>query len=291
MNPLALALLRLIARLPLPLLHGIGVVLGRVSWWVPNEIREVTRRNLQLCFPQLSDAERQRLARRNLAEVGKTTLEVPVIWFASGERTLALVREVRGEVLVRDALAAGKGVIMVSPHLGNWELCGLYLARYAITSLYRPPRKASMEALISAARERLGARLVPTDARGVRALYQALAEGGMIGILPDQDPREEAGEFAPLFGIPAKTMTLLPRLAHKSGAAVIFTFAERLPWGRGFRLHFLPAPTGIDSSDTITAVTALNRGVEQCIELAPTQYQWGYKRFRTRPVGESPLYR
>jgi len=289
-HPATLFLLRLMVRLPLPLLHGIGAVLGWLSWLVPNPNNSVTRRNLELCFPTLTPAARRTLARRTLIETGKALLETPLLWLAPGERVLELVREVRGLELVERGLAAGRGVIVVSPHLGNWELCGLYLARYGITSLYRPPRKQALESLIRIARERLGATLVPTDARGVRALYQALARGGMIGILPDQDPRDEAGAFAPFFGVPAKTMTLLPRLAQKSGAPVLFTFAERLPRGRGFRLHFLPAPAGIHSADIATAVRALNQGVEQCVRMAPEQYQWAYKRFRTRPEGEAPLY-
>lgn len=290
MNSIALLLLRLLVRLPLPLLHGIGALFGWLGWLLPNANRTIALRNLELCFPQLSPQARRALARRTLIETGKLLLETPLLWLSSGQRALGLVREVRGLERVEQAIAAGKGVIVVSPHLGNWELCGLYLARYHITSLYRPPRKQAMEALVRTARERLGATLVPTDARGVRALYQALARGGMIGILPDQDPREEAGEFAPFFSVPAKTMTLLPRLAQKSGATVIFTFAERLPRGRGFCLHFLPAPAGIGSTDAVTAVTALNQGVEQCVRLAPAQYQWIYKRFRSRPDGEVPLY-
>lgn len=291
MNPLALFLLRLLARLPLPLLHGMGNLLGWLSWLVPNPNKTVTQRNLELCFPDLMPAARRTLARRTLIETGKALLETPLLWLAPGERVLGLVREVRGLELVEQGLAGGKGVIAVSPHLGNWELCGLYLARYGITSLYRPPRKQALEKLICQSRTRLGGSVVPTDARGVRALYQALARGGLIGILPDQDPRDEAGEFAPFFGVAAKTMTLLPRLAHKSGAPVLFTFAERLPRGRGFRLHFLPAPADIASDDVTVAVTALNQGVEQCVRIAPEQYQWAYKRFRTRPEGEPPLYR
>lgn len=290
MNPLALALLRLLARLPLPLLHGLGVLLGTAAWLIPNRYRRITLRNLELCFPDLTPAARRHLARHSLVETGKTLLETPLLWFASRERLLGLIREVRGEAVLERARTAG-GVVMVTPHLGSWELGGLYLSlRHGITSLYRPPRRAALEATIRTARERLGARLVPTDAGGIRKLYQALVRGELIGILPDQDPRAQGGAFAPFFGVPANTMTLLPRLAHKGRAPVVFGFAERLPWGGGFRVHYLPAPTGIDSDDPAIAAAALNRGVEQCVRLAPAQYQWSYKRFRTRPPGEPPLY-
>lgn len=291
MHPLALFLLRGVARLPLPLLHACGVLLGWLSWLIPDPNKAIARRNLELCFPALAPAARRRLLRRTLIETGKALMETPLLWLAPGNRAMDLVREVRGGELVEQALAAGRGVIVASPHLGNWELWGLYLGRHQVTTLYRPPRQRALEELIRTARQRYGSTLVPTDARGVRALFQAVSRGGMIGILPDQDPRDEAGVFAPFFGVPALTMTLLPRLAYKSGATVLLSFAERLPWGRGFRLHFLPAPAGIDSASVAVAAAALNQGVEQCIRLAPEQYQWIYRRFRTRPQGEAPLYR
>lgn len=291
MHPLALFLLRLIARLPLPLLHGTGVVLGWLSWLVPNPNKTVTLRNLELCFPQWDRAARNALARRYLIEAGKTLTETTALWLGDLERLRAYTREVRGGELLERALAQGKGAIIVSPHIGSWEYVGLYCAAlHPMTCLYRPARKQGLENVVVNGRERMGMRLAPTDTKGVRILLQALKHNELIGILPDQDPRDEAGAFAPFFGIPAKTMTLLPRLAHKSGAPVLFACAERLPRGRGFRLHFLPAPTGIASDDMITAVTALNQGVEQCVRIAPEQYQWAYKRFRTRPEGEAPIY-
>jgi len=133
-------LLRLFAMLPLPLAHALGAGVGLLLWLLPNRHRRITRRNIDLCFPDWSDAERRRLARRSLVESGKTLLESGAIWLWSGPRTLGLIREVSGETHVKTALAEGRGVIAISPHLGNWELCGLYLsARYGITSLFRPP--------------------------------------------------------------------------------------------------------------------------------------------------------
>jgi len=143
---------------------------------------------------------------------------------------------------------------------------------------------------IRTARERMGATLVPTDSRGVRTLYQRLASGGMIGILPDQDPREGAGLFAPFFGVAAKTMTLLPRFAAKSGAPVILCFAERLPRGRGFHLHFTPLPPAVNDPDPARSAATVNAAVEAAVRRRPEQYQWSYKRFRTAPPGEPPRY-
>jgi len=148
----------------------------------------------------------------------------------------------------------------------------------------------AIDGLIRKARERFGAKLVPTNAGGVRTLYQALAGNELVAILPDQDPRDKGGQFAPFFGIQANTMTLLSRLSQKSNAAVLCCYAERLPRGRGFAIHFLPADAELYAKDMDTSVTALNRMVEQSIRQIPEQYQWGYKRFRSRTEGEKDFY-
>jgi KDO2-lipid IV(A) lauroyltransferase len=120
---------------------------------------------------------------------------------------------------------------------------------------------------------------VRAEGAGVRTLYRRLQAGGVVGILPDQKPNQGEGENAPFFGVPAQTMVLLPRLAERTGATVLFSFAERLPHGAGYRVHFLPAPDGIANKDIGIACAALNRGVEDCVRLAFAQYQWTYKRY------------
>lgn len=289
MSPLLL-LVRAVAWLPLPLSHAIGKLLGVLFFLIPNEHRAIAARNLALCYPQLTRWARLQLLRRTLEEIGKTVMEVPLFWCGSQPRVLGLIKGTSGEEAVREAMTAGRGVVIAAPHIGAWELAGPHLSvHYGITIMYRPPRYQSLEALMRDSRERFGAQLVPTDVSGIKQLMQALRQGRMIGILPDQDPRDSGGLFAPFFGIPANTPTLLPKLAGKSGAAVFFSFAQRLPWGRGFHLHFLPAPA-VASSDMRQAVRAVNAGVEQTIALDPAQYQWSYKRFRTRPAGERALY-
>lgn len=125
----------------------------------------------------------------------------------------------------------------------------------------------------------------------MRTLYRRLAAGGVVGILPDQQPKQGEGEFAPFFGIEALTMVLVPRLAERTGATVLFAFAERLPRGAGFRIHLLPAPDGIADPDLRVACTALNAGVESCVRVAPEQYQWHYKRYSNRPAGQANPYK
>ena len=125
---------------------------------------------------------------------------------------------------------------------------------------------------------------VRAEGAGVRTLYRRLAAGGVVGILPDQKPRHGEGVLAPFFGVPAATMVLLPRLAERTGASVLFSFVERLPRGAGYRLHFLPAPAAIADRDLDVACAALNRSVEDCVRLAFAQYQWSYKRYPADPA-------
>jgi KDO2-lipid IV(A) lauroyltransferase len=156
--------------------------------------------------------------------------------------------------------------------------------------VYRPPRRAALEPLLIRARGGFAPEQVRAEGAGVRTLYKRLQAGGTVGILPDQQPKQGDGVFAPFFGVPALTMVLVSRLAQRTGAAVLFAYAERLPRGEGFRIRFRPAPDGIADADLVTAVTALNQGVEDCVKLAFEQYQWHYKRFQLRPDGSTNVY-
>lgn len=283
--------LRLCALLPLPAVHALGAGAGWLLARFPTEARRITRINIARCLPELGAAERRRLARLSLMETGKTVAETGPLWLWKRDRILDLMQDVTGEDRLEEALAAGRGAILAAPHLGAWELVGLYSSlRHPITSLYRPPRLGGLDALMKGARERFGATLVPADAAGVRALLKALRRGELLGILPDQEPRYGNGVFTPFFGLPAYTMTLLGRLARQSGAPIFIAYAERLAAGRGYRLHYLPlAPMPADTPvEEITA--AVNAGIEACVRRLPQQYQWSYKRFRTRPPGEARLY-
>lgn len=283
--------LGLSAKLPLRLSHQLGSWLGRAFLLGNNEQRRIATINLERCFPELNSSQQQQLLLKTMQETGKTLLESGRIWQSNKQTFFDLVQEVHGEQYLQQALTKGKGVILACPHLGNWEAINLYCsASHPLTSLYRPPRLENIEHLVRQARERFGAKLVPTNAQGVRSLYQALAHNELVMILPDQDPRDSGGHFATFFGIQANTMTLLSRLAHKSGASVLCSYAERLPQGRGFAIHFEPAVSELYEKDMSTSVTALNQMVEQSIRRIPAQYQWGYKRFRTRPPGERDFY-
>jgi KDO2-lipid IV(A) lauroyltransferase len=285
-------LFRLFSTLPLPAAHALGAALGWLFFVVPNKRRRTAMINLQLCFPEMSPAQRRRLLRRNLVELGKSVAEIGVLWTRDAAALRRLIRRVSGADEVKRAMDRGRGLILALPHLGAWEMIGMWGSmNFPMTSLYRAPPMSQLGRLMRAARERFGARLVATDNSGIRALYQALARGEMVAILPDQVPAARgASVFAPFFGIPAATMVLLSRLAMKTGAPVVFGYAERLPRGRGYHLHFLPAPDALNRGSLESSAEAVNAMVEKCVRALPEQYQWVYKRYRVRPPGEREFY-
>jgi len=273
-------LLRFVSLFPLRSVHRAGAWIGRRSLRSASRSARYSATNLRLTRPGLSASAHAALLQQTMEESGKSVTEVAAIWGGGAERSLGLIRDVVGGELFADALASGKGVIVAAPHLGCWELLNYWLcSKTPMAILYRPPRIQAIEALLRKVRGKLAPEQVRAEGAGVRALFKRLAAGGTVGILPDQKPREGDGEFAPFFGIDALTGVLLPRLAARTGSIVLFSFAERLPRGEGFRIHVLPAPEGIADPDLKVACAALNRGVEQCVERAFPQYQWHYKRF------------
>jgi KDO2-lipid IV(A) lauroyltransferase len=278
-------MLRALGMLPLPALYAIGSVLGHLLWWRKHARERVhTEVNMRIVWPGRDDAARGELVRACLLETGHAVTEMAAVWGRGARRALALVREVEGLEHFDAALRSGRGLIIAAPHLGCWELLNHWLrARTPITILYAPPRNPAWEALLVRARGDLEPEQVRADGAGVRTLYKRLAAGGVVGILPDQQPKRGEGQFAPFFGLEANTMVLLPRIARRTGATVLFAFAARLPRGAGFRIRILPAPDGIADQDLRVACTALNSGVQKCVELVFPQYQWTYKRWAERP--------
>jgi KDO2-lipid IV(A) lauroyltransferase len=287
------SILYLCAYLPLPIIHGIGVCIGWGLLLVPNRSRQTSEINIALCWPELSPRELRALLRNSLKETGKTIIETSALWLRSGKSTLRLIRQVDGNELVVQAMAQGKGAILVTPHLGAWEAAGLYGSKhFRITSLYRPLKIPELETLILNSRNRLGGNCVPATAKGVRALYQALQQGHAVAMLPDQEPKAGTGIFAPFFGISAYSMVFLAKLAARMEAPIIFAWCERLSWGRGYHLHFRAmSGTTARSSNLHSAVTAINQAIEDCVRECPEQYQWSYRRFKTRPDGEASFYK
>ncbi|WP_044406762.1 lysophospholipid acyltransferase family protein [Thiomicrospira microaerophila] len=275
------AIIRFFSWFPLRWNHRLGAMIGWLLWRIPNRARKITAKNMAIAFADYSPEQQQALVKKALIETGKTFTELGPLWIWSQARLLPLVKRIEGEDPIKQAFEQGKGVIVLSPHIGAWEMMGWYWSvHYQITSLYRPPRIGSIEGFMRHVRERAGANLVPTDLTGVKALRRALKANQMIGILPDQDPGKSGGVIAPFFGHPANTMVLVSKLAAKADCPIFFTYAERLPRGEGYVLHIKPADPALASLDEFEAASALNQGVEGCVRHLPSQYQWSYNRFK-----------
>ncbi len=283
-------LFRLFGALPLWLNHRIGALIGWLGGHFSTRHRQLTDENLTRYATSRGQTLSSALLASAFCEQGKAVTELAVAWTASIERLNQLFEPCESWHYVTDAKAARLPVIFVSPHLGCFDIAGRFVAsRIPITALYRPPKQTWLQPIMQAGRARGGATIAPADASGVRALLKTLKQGGNVMILPDQVPAADKGGegvWAPFLGVPAYTMTLLPRLAANSGATVLYFFAERLRAGKGYRMHFVPLEGGY-AEDKLTAASQTNSMVEQLIHMAPAQYLWGYNRFK-QPAGAPP---
>jgi KDO2-lipid IV(A) lauroyltransferase len=289
---LLFALAWLPGRLPLAAQRALGRGLAVLTRVGNRRAARIARRNLELIAPAQPPAEREALARAILAATGANALETLRVWTHGRADNLRLVRAVRGREHLDAALAQGRGAIVSAPHYGNWELLIEYLASLAPFSLvYRVPEKRAGDVFLRLARRGENVTLVPAESTAMRPLFRALQRGELVGITPDQQPKLGAGEFAPFFGREALTLTLIPKLAQRSGAPVVYAWAE--PVDGGFEIVIEPAPAGIADADLRVATTAMNAKVEEIARRRPDWYQWTYKRFSKRPKGSgetNPYY-
>ena len=271
-------LLRLPSKLPLPAIHGLGVVLGWLAVLSNTKYARLMKQNLESSQIASNQENFKRILHQNIAETGKAFLETFAIWFKPYEKLNNLYQGCSGWEFVEKALKNKKGIIFLTPHLGCFESTSLYYGQFhPITVLFRPPRQAWLMPLIYEGRQRGQVSLAPANQQGVKQLLQALKRGEAIGILPDQAPYEGEGEWAPFFGRPAYTMTLASKLAEKTGAQVLMAFGERLPKGRGYHIHIRPVVEG-----GINTPELLNQEIEKAITQCPSQYMWGYDRYKVR---------
>ena len=288
-------LIKLFALLPFPVARKLGRWLGSLCWSCNTRMAQTTRTNLAVCFPELDAVQRAELGRNSLQHTFQAILETGSVWLWPAPKTFELILAVEGLELLRTAKAAGNGVLVISPHIGNWEILGLYLNACGCgptSQLYQALESNALDAVIYKARSRSGAKMVATDNRGVGELLRALKKGEIVGVLPDQVPIASGGEFAPFFNIPALTMTLLNRLQQKTGAQILVASAIRGKQDNkeGFVIQFSAPPEEIYAEDMQSALTGLNRAIEQVVNKNPEQYGWEYKRFKRQPEGWPPIY-
>jgi len=284
--------LRLLSLLPLAWNRAIGAGIGRLAWHLSASMRSITRTNLHLCYPNLSDQERESLAHESMIETGRALTESAWVWLRSPDTLQKKASIIAGESLYRDALAAPEGLLLATPHIGNWEASNIVVARHEpLTYLYRAPRAEWMEPLVLRWRANFDNQAARLDAGGIRQVLQALRQGKVVGVLPDQEPDRASGVLAPLFGQQAHTMTLLQKLGRRGKAKVLFCVCARKPGGKGWALSFLEPEKDILHEDSVIAAAAMNKTIERCIELYPAQYLWSYKRFNLLPDGARRNYK
>jgi KDO2-lipid IV(A) lauroyltransferase len=265
---------RFFSRWPLWTLHLLGSLGGWLAWCFSGRYRSRF----------LDNAHQAGLGWgtvwRAVGQAGRMSAELPRLWLG---RTPPLVWD--DDRAAVDAYASGKGVLFLTPHMGCFEITAQALAlRFSgvhgpLTVLYRPARHTGLGEVMTLARERPGLEAVPTTLAGVRQMIKALRSGRAVGLLPDQVPPEGMGQWAPFFGQPAYTMTLAARLALQTSARVVLIWGERLSWGRGYRLHTQALSHEL-SIDLDTAVLQINQAMESLILQCPSQYVWGYARYK-----------
>jgi KDO2-lipid IV(A) lauroyltransferase len=274
------ALAKLPGALPLAWQRAFGRALGRLARVANMREARIARRNLELLG--VPAGEHDALVRAILEATGSNLMETLRVWTHGQADNMRLVRQVHGHGKLMHALAQGRGAIVAAPHHGNWEFLLQYLATQAPFSLvYRVPEKRAGDVFLRRAREGHNVTLVPAESTAMRPLFRALKAGELVGITPDQQPKLGAGVFAPFFGRQALTLTLIPKLAERSGAPVLVAWAE--PVEGGFDIVIEEAPATIGDADVDLATSAMNATVEAVARRRMEWYQWTYKRFSKRP--------
>ncbi len=281
---LAILFLKLLAFIPFNISQFIGRQIGKLLYRLRTRAREVTRVNLSLTHPQLSTDEHEQIIQNSLINAGMSFAEMGTMWADTPKNILALLRQVHNLQLLTQGLAHSKGLLILAPHQANWEILNATMTQYTpITAMYKPLKNKHFNAWMEVQRAQTGMHLVPTTRQGVASLFSTLQAGGVVGFLPDQEPKPERGEFAPLYAAHALTPALPYELIQKTQCQVVFACAVRLAHGKGFDVHFIAPDENIYSTDKIACLSAMNKGIEDCINLDINQYNWIYKRFRRQP--------
>ncbi len=294
-------LMRWLAGLPLPTLQGLGALLGWLAYALSPRYRSRLKANVAAAGfgPDVRHEA--------IREAGRMVAELPWLWLRPMDRPLGALLQWHGADAIDDAIASGRGLVLLTPHLGCFEVCAQAIAerfgaRVTLTAMYRPADHAWLREMQLTARNRPGLATAPASIAGVRQMIRALRQGQAVGLLPDQVPPEGMGVWAPFFGQSAYTMTLATRLVQQTGAALLLIWAERLPQGHGFVLRVgpmepalplaaaggtphaldVPALPGSNDADALqlACATAVNQAMERLIAQRPGQYLWGYFRHK-----------
>lgn len=289
---IVIAIIKLLGYLSLSNIQRLGRHVGRLIMARRTRSREVAKVNIQLCYPDFSASEQETFVERSLLQTGMAIAEAGPMWGYSPKKLMGCIREIHNENLLENLLRQKKGILLIAPHLGNWEIINTYIAsKHRLTAMYRPAKMPSFDSWMLRRRSAMGGDLLPTTREGINSLFSLLSKGEIVGFLPDQEPKRENGVFVPFMGVDTLTPILPHKMIQATQCNVIYAFAERLPEAQGFDIHFHAALPEQFSTDPLASTAAMNKSIEQLIAVAPEQYQWTYKRFKRRPNDEPNPYK
>jgi Kdo2-lipid IVA lauroyltransferase/acyltransferase len=283
-----LGALRLLSLLPFSAQLALGAGLGAVLRRLPVRFVRIARRNIDLCLPELGAAQRRRLLGRHFASLGIALLEIAMAWWWPTAR-LEAISSVEGLEHVRDALARGRGAILLTAHLTPLEIGGrIVAAATPVNIVYRPTKNEVLAHVLSRCRSRNGGHAIPRD--DIRAMIAALKNNEVVWYAPDQSYRKKGAQMVPLFGIPAPTNTATSRIARMTGAAVLPYFVERLPGSAGYRVRIQPALENFPSDCPRADAERFHRLIEAQVRAVPDQYLWIHRRFKGLTAADPDYY-
>ncbi|WP_034170940.1 lysophospholipid acyltransferase family protein [Acinetobacter sp. YZS-X1-1] len=276
----AYGLLKYISRQPLSVSRWIARILALiVNIFKVSKTSDVIRLNLEISLSELSTLERERITRAAIRNELMSYFEFFSIWGSTNQKNIERVHKVIGEDLLHDALAQNKGLVLIVPHFGTWEIMNAYVAQFtSMTIMYKPVKNQAADQFVRAARSREQANLVPTDESGVRQIFKALKQGGTTVILPDHTPNV-GGEYIPYFGVPLATSNLSAKLIQKTKARALFLYALRNE-DAGFDIHIETIDEKVYQGDANQGTGIIINTIENLIQRHPEHYHWSYKRFR-----------
>ena len=278
---IGLGLLRLICLLPYPVPLGIGRMLGRIAHRLAKERRAITRRNIELCFPELSPAERDALAFEHFEALGMSIIELGLGRWAP-DRKLQAITRIEGAEHIRGATDRGVGVILLSAHFTTLEISGRVLSLHSppFDAVYRKNRSEFMTEILRTNREKSARGTI--EKNDIKSMIRSLREGTPVWYAPDQSYNRKQSTLLPFFGVPAMTNTATGTLARLGKAVVVPFFPRRLPHG-GYVLTILPPIEGIPGEDPVEDTKKYLEILERQIRLCPEQYYWVHRKFKNRP--------
>lgn len=283
-HPHIIGLLNFFSRQPIQFSRFIARMLAAlINMLHITKTSETISLNIKICLPHLSEHRQLEITRAAIRNELQSYMEFFNIWGSSNRKNISRIQHIQGEHYFHEALAEKKGLILVVPHFGTWEIMNAWLSQYTeMTIMYKPIKNEEANQFVRSARSREQATLVPTDESGVRQIFKALKQGGTTVILPDHSPKV-GGDNVEYFGIPLASSSLSSKLIQKTKARALFLYALRND-SNGFDLVIQPIDERVYHGTAIEGTKIIHEALEQLVIQQPEHYHWSYKRFNAHPL-------